>query len=81
MNTSVCRYCASLSFRISKFRPSDWPYLLAGKLPVRCRMCNQRAYRNVLIALKLNHESKVREQKWRIDHPKDKQTRARHIPA
>jgi hypothetical protein len=81
MKTSNCRYCASPGFRISKLRPKDWPHLLLGNLPVRCRQCKQRDYRNALIALKLNRESKNRERDWRLRHAKDKHAGTRHSPA
>jgi hypothetical protein len=81
MKTSNCRYCASPGFRLSKLRPSDWPHLLTGKLPVRCRQCRQRAFRNIFIALKLDHESRARERDWRQQRAKDKHAASRHIPA
>jgi hypothetical protein len=39
-----CFACGSSRFRLSRFRLSDFPRLLALQYPVRCVSCQERSY-------------------------------------
>ena len=39
-----CPYCGSLRLSTSRLRPSDFPKLVIGRLPMRCRECDVRFF-------------------------------------
>jgi hypothetical protein len=46
-----CVECGGSRFRLSRFRISDIPRLLAFRYPVRCLECKRRAYASVAWAI------------------------------
>lgn len=57
-----CGVCGSTRFRISRFRVSDVPRLLALRYPVRCVSCHQRTYASVSSVLELKRKRARRKQ-------------------
>jgi hypothetical protein len=41
---STCHFCGGMSLRRSRFRPSDFSWLLILHWPVRCRRCSKRQF-------------------------------------
>jgi hypothetical protein len=58
----VCLSCRSSDFRNSKLRRADLPCLLKLEYPVRCRICQARAFAGFLTALRLRGTSKARHE-------------------
>ena len=65
----TCRYCGGHSLRRSRLRRIDYPLLLLGLWPVRCRSCSTRQYMSFLQASRLDsshvHTTKIAaDQAW-----------------
>jgi hypothetical protein len=58
-----CKSCGLYDFRISRFRRSDFPFLMKLLYPVRCRNCYERAYVFLFRAFRISREAKLRRKK------------------
>jgi hypothetical protein len=56
-----CPYCDSPKFRTSRIRMSDVPRLALLQYPVRCRLCRERFYVGVTLALHLLQAQRARQ--------------------
>jgi hypothetical protein len=56
-----CPYCGTPKFRTSRVRFSDIPRLALLQFPVRCRLCRERFYVGLSLALHLLQSQRVRE--------------------
>jgi hypothetical protein len=56
-----CPYCGTPKFRTSRVRLSDVPRLALLQFPVRCRLCRERFYVGLSLAMHLLKSQKVRE--------------------
>ena len=56
-----CPYCGTPKFRTSRVRFADLPRLALLQFPVRCRLCRERFYVGVSLALHLLQSQRVRE--------------------
>jgi hypothetical protein len=60
-----CNHCGSTEFRTSKLRKPDLSHLLLLRYPVRCRVCFDRAFVSIFLALKLRQAEKIRHREER----------------
>jgi len=59
--TAYCRFCGVSNFRTSRFRlGSDLSRLLILRLPVRCRVCDERTSLFLPQFLKMRNEHRTR---------------------
>jgi hypothetical protein len=56
-----CPYCGTPKFRTSRVRFSDIPRLALLQFPVRCRLCRERFYVGLSLALHLLQSQRIRE--------------------
>jgi hypothetical protein len=61
-----CPFCNSDKVRNSRFRAADISELVFGRLPVRCRTCQERSYVSILQARHIRVASQLRRQEHRI---------------
>ena len=61
----VCSYCGASKLRLSRFRSKDLFKLILLKRPVRCRLCDKRAYTTLLTAWKIGRDDEARHRDQR----------------
>jgi hypothetical protein len=57
-----CLHCGSTAIRTSRFRTSDLPRLFLFQYPVRCRICHERDYVDILMGFNLRQAEKIRRE-------------------
>lgn len=58
MSQPVCHSCGASNFRLSHIRRVDLGHLLGLQYPVRCRICHERRFLAVPIALAFSRKGK-----------------------
>jgi len=58
-----CLFCGTTDFRVSHFRLRDLRRLLFLQFPVRCRICQRRAYVPVWHILEIGQRGEARNKK------------------
>ncbi len=56
-----CPYCGTPKFRTSKLRITDFPRLALLQFPVRCKVCRERFYVGISLALHVLQAQRVRK--------------------
>jgi len=73
-----CPYCGTPKFRTSKLRIGDFPRLALLQFPLRCKVCRERFYGGLGLALNILQAERVRKQERLDSRFKENGTHEKH---